>query len=158
MRATHQHLNHLSTILNESGDLLQHSPLSEHNLLTFFDAIALDRIRISRTDWQGHSVNTLIGHLPNLKPTVKASLSRFIVDKWKAQAAGNMAPPTLNETDLTVPTVNHLVEKPLTTALVEKSSGIVPKQPCVSPATPVPRRDGFDRITDWVAALVSLWK
>lgn len=158
MSTSHRHLDHLSTILNENGNLLQRHPLPELNLQEFLDAIALDRIHLSRTDWQGHPVNTLIGHLPNLKPAVKTSLSRFIVDKWKAQDSGNTALPTMNETDVSAPTINLAEDKRFTTTLVEKSSRIVPQQPCISLAMPVSRSDWFDRFTDWVAALVSLFK
>ena len=158
MPASAKHLDHLSTILNESGNLKQHYPISEKNLRVFFDAIALDRVRISRTDWQGHPVHTMIGHLPNLKPAGKASLSKFIVDKWNARAAGETIPLSPKGTAVSVPPRKCTAEKELTTATVEKNNSATPQLPPGFPSIPVPHRDGFDRITDWVAALVSLWK
>ena len=158
MSTSHRHLDHLSTILNENGNLLQRRPLSQLNLQEFLDALALDRVHLDRTDWQGHSVNTLVGHLPNLKPAVKTSLSRFILDKWKAQDSDNTARLTINETDVSALTVNRAVDTLLTTTHVEKSSSIVPQQPGISLVMPVSRSDWFDRFTDWVVALISLLK
>ncbi len=149
MPATHRHLDHLSTILTENSHLVQDPTLSEPTLQAFFDAMALDRIRISRMDWQGHAVHSMMWHLPDLKPAAKASLTRFIVDKWGAHADGKTAPQPAYQTELSVPTVQHAVDAQPEPAVVEKNS---------PSALPAPRRDWFDRTTDWVAALVSLWK
>jgi len=158
MSASTIQLDHLSTMLNKTGNLRQHRPLSENNLREFYGTIASDRIHLSRQDWQGHCVSTLIGHLPNLKPAVKTSLSRFVVGRWNAQAAGNTATLSLSSPDMSGPSARHAKDERLAVSQLGEGSGIPPQRPFVSPAMPALRRDWFDRFTDWVAALVSLFK
>ena len=158
MPASHRHLDHLSPVLNECGIPPQRQPLAERDRQGLFQSIALDRVRIGRAGWQGHPVHAMRWHLSNLKPAAKAALSRYIVDQWYARAVVNTAPVIPNETAVPMPPVNRAVDKQSTGALCGKNSRENSQHSPASAAKPVPHRDGFDRMTDWVAALVSLWK
>ena len=162
MPTPHRHLDHLLEILSNSGTLPQGKTLSEQTLYDFFESLASHRIRIGRTDWKGHRVPAMLWHFPDLKLDVQVALSRHVVDRWGIQADGMTAPHdhtrTGEETGTrSLPAVGR--EQTIEQAEVEeKRNHVRPEQYPFSPERSRPRRDWFDRLTDWVAAVVTLWK
>jgi hypothetical protein len=163
MPAPHRHLDHLLEILSNSGTLPQGKALSEQTLSDFFKSIAFHRIRIGRTDWKGHRVPALLWRFPDLKPDIQVALSRHVVDRWGIQADCMTAPHAHTSTgeEISSRSLPTVVRKRNTEqAVVEenKSNPMTPEQHPFSPEISRPGRDWFDRLTDWVAAVVTLWR
>jgi hypothetical protein len=163
MPAPHRHLDHLSEILSNSGTLPRGKALSEQTLDDFFKAIARHRIRIGKTDWKGHQVPALLWHFPDLKLGVQAALSRHVVDQWGIQADCMTVHHTHTSTgeetgSRSLPTVVRKRTTEQAAVEEKKRNPMTPEQHPFSPGISSPGRDWFDRLTDWVAAVVTLWK
>lgn len=174
-----QHLEHLSQLLHDHVQLTSSRPLNQAIIDDFFQSIASDRIHFSPLDWQGHRVTTMLWHLPNLRPANKDLLSTYVTELWDQYALdqNTLAQDTWDQ---------HLADAPALKSLDEaKAPKHCPTPPAV-PIDPfadepkkqtaddamkastnpqyaflstlsAPRRDWFDRFTDWVAAVVSLF-
>lgn len=163
MLATDRYLNHLLEMLDQGGNPAGPSARSENDLQAFFDMIAGDRIRIEPTDWQGYPVSGLLWNLPDLKIAGKSALAGHIRHRWQEFSASVAPQNPAPQTAVKNPRQSQQTGSPA----VEESSvkEAVEIQP-PAPLSPLPvltstatiRRDWFDRLTDWVAALVTLWK
>ena len=163
MLATDRHLDHLLELLNDSGNPADLATLPENDLKPFFKMIAGDRIRIGQTDWQGYSVSGLLWNLPNLKKTGKTALAGHVLKRWQELSASAVPRDSAPQTAVKIPHEPRHAEIPAKDESEEKNSvEISPPAPSEPPhvftGKANPRRDWFDRLTDWVAALVSLWK
>ena len=163
MPPSDQHLHHLSQILS---DRIPNQPSHEPNsaeLSKFFQAIASEHIRIDRLDWRGHPLRTLLWQWPSLRPAGRAALSAFIVDRWGVYTTD--APIFPAEKDTLQNRVTQLATAKNPTRdrqchgvnNTKLSDRAIRQNPFLAVAT-APRRDWFDRFTDWVAAVVSLWE
>ena len=162
MTASERYLSHLKRIIDECDDPARLSDASGETLGKFFDEIAVDRIRICKTDWQGHGLSALLWNLPSLKPSSEAALIKHVIDRWDAFKPRST-------TDLLVPdTVEQHGTAPFPTDQdqMEPAPDTHSKDTPTNPSGAFPvltdkavfRRDWFDRLTDWVAAVVTLWK
>ena len=162
MTADERYIAHLKPIIDECGEPAQNTDPSAKTLQQFFDGIVADRIRITKTDWQGHGLSGLVWNLPSLKPSIKTILIRHVVDRWHVFAMG--ATLDLPEPDTVEPNATAALPNDHDHGAVRRDSHAeTASNPKAAPlpmlsGTAVFRRDWFDRLTDWVAAIVSLWK
>ena len=96
MPVSDRHLKHLSEVLTQVLQPPLPAALSDDQLMAFFQAIALDRVRFGRPDWKGRRVDALLWYYPNLKPLNQVALTRHIVDSWHTHKPGAPVP---TETD-----------------------------------------------------------
>jgi len=161
MLATDRYLDHLLETLNDSGDPADFIALYDNNLKAFFDKIAEDRIRIGPTGWQGYRVSGLLWNLPDLRAAGKAALSRHIRNRWqnfaKSEVSQDPAPQAaVKNPHETQHTGSLAADESVKKEAVELSSNTPPET--LQFHTGSIRRDWFDHLTDWVAALITLWK
>jgi hypothetical protein len=163
MLATDRYIDHLLILLNDRGNPEDLSTQSENDLKPFLKMIAVDRIRIGPTDWKGYTVSSLLWNLPNLKKAGKMALTNHVRKRWQDFSASfvprDPAPPTAMRN----PREPQHTGSPVDDESGEKKAVEIPppapsEPPHVLTRTVNPRRDWFDRLTDWVAALVTLWK
>ena len=166
--------NHLSAILNSDAIRPSGEAFSATAIQSFMDSIAVERIRLHRTDWQGHGVLDLLWHFDDLKPAGQQRLSQFILDQWHCRHASTEAPASSRrqypDGSEAVPS---LAESMNQSACEEKRAsntndarpspkGTPSSTDCFAAldsdgsAAAAPRRDWFDRFTDWVAAVLAL--
>lgn len=158
MASTRQHLSHLSQILNNNDQCLTNQSMDEGELDDFFKSIASHRIRIAPNDWQGHRVDAMLWHLPDLRPAVQTAVSIYVVDRWGAYMDGTAGLTGEETTDKTSTPAAPVMNPQRPIADVEnRAAGGSPRNRCFA-AEYGPRRDWFDGLTDWVAAVLSLLK
>jgi len=162
MPASQRHLAHLSDSLDESDDPVQRPPVSELTLEERFNTIALKRIRSRRSDWQGLRVDAMLWHLPDLKPAVRAALSQYVAGSWHAfmQTSTDTPGPDSRQTNPThrLPIAERSMDAWMPEPAVPVQTATATEPEGIFTINPAPRRDWFDRFTDWVAALLTLWK
>lgn len=161
MTAADRHMAHLSKILSQDVTLEQDEPISEKVLRECFNTIAEDRVRIRRTDWRGLRVDAMLWHLPDLQPAGRAALSVHVVNRWRAHRNKNMTAdhPKPNQgeekNDLPLPTVKRIITEAKSQTTPREKTTAPSQNPGLAPIS-AQRRDWFDRLTDWVAAVVTL--
>lgn len=158
-----KHLHHLSQILSDRVPNQSSQELTQAILNKFFQSVASERIRIDRLDWRGHALRTLLWHWPSLRPAGQAALSAHIVDRWVVYSTDASVLPiekgTFYEKDsLPVAVENPFRDRPLPETGNPMISPTATRQNHFFAAATTPHRDWFDRFTDWVAAVVSLWE
>ncbi len=141
---------------------------------SFLESLGAERVRVRRTDWQGHGVLNLLWHFDNLKPGVRRTLTRYLLDRWHRRDAHEAADASalqrgtdggMDEPSSPAP-LAHAVCEPQSRSsanTIETDHGeaslpldrVSPRQVDAHYAV-VYRRDWFDRFTDWVAAILSL--
>lgn len=163
MPANSQHLHHLSQLLRENDSGAASPDPNEIIDDGFFRYIALDRVRLNQCDWRGHAVLTLLWHLPDLKPARRAVLTAHVRDRWHAYVREADVPPSqpspLDEFS-TRPPVSAGKDKlgePNEPISADMEDAFPPPQDNRLSAMPLSRRDWFDRFTDWVVAVISLF-
>jgi len=163
MLATDRYFDHLLEMLNDHGNPADLSTLPENDLKPFFKMIAGDRIRIGPTGWQGSPVSGLLWNLPNLKKPVKMALAGHVRNRWQEFSASVVPREPAPQAAAKNPDEPQNTDSPATDEsgvkeVVESPAPATSEPPYVLAGTVNPRRDWFDRLTDWVAALVTLWK
>ena len=162
MHSVSRQLDHLSQILMETHPKRLPERPDGACLAGFFQATAADCIRIGRCDWRGHTVSALLWHLPNLRPDGRSALTRFVLDRWEQQV-----PPDATAAPSALPPDKAVV--PETASSLSGTDDPVKSSHPVSKKTtsggqqlwttfPKPHRDWFDRFTDWVVAVLSLFQ
>lgn len=162
MTAPDRYLLHLTTILHGWDDSVQHLGVSGKTVEEFFDEIAADRVRIGKTDWQGRKLTALLWNQPSLKPPSLAALSDHLAERWHAYKADSAV--NFSQTDAvgtiglqTIPIGQDNTETE-TESFLESTQERQPSALSATTGSTTVRRDWFDSLTDWVAAIVSLWK
>ena len=162
MTAAERYLLHLKRIIDACAEPAQIPDPSAETLRHFLDGIAGERIRISKTDWQGHGLPALVWNMPSLKPSIKTIVIRHVVDRWNGYQAGATAdlpePEAVDRNDTETFPNDHDPGVFETGSSSEHASSQQTEPLPTLTGTAVSRRDWFDRFTDWVAAIVSLWK
>jgi len=163
MLAADRYLDHLLELLNDHGNPAPLSSLPENDLKPLFKMIAGDRIRIGPTGWQGCPVSGLLWNLPNLKKPVKMALTGHVHKRWQKFSTSAVPREPAPQQAVRNPDEPQNAESPAADESGEKEAVEIPapapsEPPYVLAGTVNPRRDWFDRLTDWVAALVTLWK
>jgi hypothetical protein len=150
-----RHLQHLSQILVERVPNQAAQQPNQARLNDFFTSVAFKHVRIDTQDWRGRPVRTLLWHLPNLKPAGRTAICAFIVDRWNAYSDCPPASPTeADTTDESQERKNPVAVTGIETGNPAMNAKATRQEPLFTSAT-APRRDWFDRFTDWVAAVVS---
>ena len=158
-----QHIEHLSQLLHDHVQVPSSRPLTQAAIDSFFQYIATDRIHLTRLDWQGHLVTTMLWHMPNLRPQKLTALVAYITHQWDTYTADgpassanaavfddSPAPPSV--------TIDPVAdESPVQTNNDAVRESINPQKHFLTTLS-APRRDWFDRFTDWVAAVISLFE
>ena len=161
MPASRRHLD-LSQLLSSGSKHARPHPLPEQQLSDLFDSIALNRVRINKTAWQGHRVDALLWHLPDLKPAGKEALGEYVVNCWHAlrqDETGHPQPNTAQDkTSNRLPTVDQIMKEQETKTDAGGKTFAAPWPDRTLMNQPARHRDWFDGLTDWVAAVVSLFK
>lgn len=158
MPSSPDYLCHISKLLAESCEP-SHSLLpKDQEVEPFFKTIESERIRLNRLDWQGHSIKALLYHLPNLKSSPRQTLSQYIASRWTTYIPGNETLETQSAVD---PIDNFSDASKVDASSVDNGAPVkalanTPTQAIFS-GLATPKRDWFDRFTDWVAAVVSLF-
>ena len=160
MPASDKHLKHLSEVLTQVLQAPLPVSLSDDQLTVFFQKIAMDRVRFGRPDWKGRRVDALLWYYPNLKPLSKAALTRHIVDSWHAHKPGTPVPtgtePVPDNRPGSFTAEDGSVNKSETEPGLNTSaagSTVLASPPKLDSHH---RKDWFDLLTDWMAAVVSL--
>lgn len=163
MLATDRYIDHLLELLNDIGNPADLLTLPENDLKTFFKMITVDRVRIGPTDWQGYPATSLLWNLPNLKKAGKTALAGHVLKRWQKFSASVVPREPALQTAVEIPRESQHAEIPVAEESGEKDTvEVLPPASSESlhvlTGTATIRRDWFDRLTDWVAALVTLWK
>jgi hypothetical protein len=174
MPISQRHINHLSTILKNCYADRSAKDQFEANARRFIEKIGNHRIRLSLMDWRGHGVRGLLWNFDDLKPDAQKMLSRHIIGQWRHQedtTITGVSQPFLSEDkaaakpEITENMDLSLPQKKTTPAPHDAKAHHGKTQSPANPppssnsfltAIPAPRRDWFDRFTDWVAAVLSL--
>ena len=158
MPSSPDYLCHVAKLLAESCES-SHAPRpKDQEIKPFFKTIESERIRLDRLDWQGHSIKALLYHLPNLKPSPRQTLSQYLTSRWAAYMSGDETP----EPQSAVDRIDNLPDSSMIDASsVDNGAPVnaLANAPthAVFSGLATPTRDWFDRFTDWVAAVVSLF-
>ena len=159
MPASQRHLDQLLIILNGNSDLTS----ADAELHRFFDSMVIDRLRVNKSDWLGQRVHTMLWHFPDLKPALKIVVSDYVTERWRVyrDAGTTDGVETIgHEGEIARPLPQaHPIGEHVLQALDNTDAtpdDIVPA--FVRPDPSSIRKDWFDRLTDWVASTVTLWK
>ena len=163
MPPVHQPIVHLSQLLENHVPMLSSQPPSQADLDGFFQSISTHRIRINSHDWQGHPVNTLLWHLPNLRPDRQTALVAYLVGKWDNYVAGTLVKSAVEKagTDTAHPpaaAVQPDADAPPIKMEKNEMNDSTSSQNFFLTNRATTRRDWFDRFTDWVVAVISLFE
>ena len=162
MTATGLHLKYLCQILEANTDDPT-GQLADDIVSDFFDAISRASIATNGRSWKKKPVFGLLWHLNDLLPAARQAVESYVLTQWRSHTA-NQAPATSRTAaDTPSPPSESLASSPAahdSPKIVVEPSAM--DEPQVSPAEPIwrPTRepDWFDRFTDWIAAVVSLFK
>ena len=162
MRGAERYLYHLHHIISASDSPASFSEAPGETLRDFFDEIVGDRVRIARTDWQGHALPALLLNLPNLKPSAKTALIEHVTDRWHVYVSDSTMNGTATEAVGQSPAMPAMPDRDHTESVTDTHPADISGDQAVEctfvTGNACIRRDWFDRLTDWVAAVVSLWK
>ena len=162
MPVSDRHLKHLSEVLTQAAQPPLPVALSDDQLTAFFQTIALDRVRFGRSDWKGRRVDALLWYYPSLKPLNQAALTRHIADSWRAHKPDAPVPtetePVPHNRPESFPAEDGSDNRSETKPSLDTSAAGSTAQTSPFKVDSHHRKDWFDLLTDWVAALVSLWK
>ena len=157
-------LAHLTQFLTETSSRLPAPSEMETAAAAFLTTIASERIRVHRYDWQGLRVDALLWHLPHLKPATRNALQAYIAEQWGIVSADKALPPTQEPVVPAAP-MNPAppADRAHETGGGHSQAGHTPDNVPIADArvgvsaAPAIRKDWFDGLTDWMAAIVSLW-
>jgi hypothetical protein len=162
MPVSDKHLKNLSEVLTQVVQPPLPMDLSDDQFTVFFKKIASDRVRFGRSDWKGRRVDALLWNYPNLKPSNQAALTRHIVDSWHTYKPSVSVPTETesvsNNRPDSFPVENGAVNTSETKPIPDTSAAGSTRQAPTPQIHSHQRKDWFDLLTDWVAAVVSLWK
>lgn len=158
------HLHHLSQIINTADAAPVRPPVPAETIAHFYDTIAPARISTNGCNWQRRSISGLLWHLPDLLPAGRAAVETYVMAQWRLYDSEAKTKP--------VPPKDNPDEKPIS-AVAPRSTDVahVPAQRPDALETGEADQtqtdlfwrtdyqpDWFDRFTDWIAAVVSLFK
>ena len=160
------HLHHLSQILNTNIDDATVGQIGENAISDFFDTIAQAAIATNGHRWNKKPILGLLWHLNDLLPACRQKVETYITAKWCEYGAKPVDKPELSEAS---EPESRSARSPSAALSYDALTSEVPspEAPKKNPTQyasadrflrPTLDPDWFDRFTDWVAAVVSLFK